>query len=150
MSQALRGLAWNALDPGVDLSNTIITILYAPPGAWSHGLLWGADTVKIPRDDTTFTPATTMVMSPNTLVGGVRDGVSAPSSWYSVALKGATEDEAITTLLRNGVHGEMALAPFTSTTGGAMPAGTLIFPADPTTASRARRRRQVGRHVVRA
>jgi hypothetical protein len=133
MSQALRGLAWNALSAGTDIE-TRITTLYASPAAWSHGLLWGADTVEIPRD-ATFAPATTLISETNSLTGGVRGGVDAAASWYSVTLKGLNEDKAILGLLRSGVYGEMAEEPFTSTTGGDMPAGTLIFPADKTTAA---------------
>ena len=42
MAQAHRGLAETALGIGVDVSSRI-GILYAPPAAWSHGYLWGAD-----------------------------------------------------------------------------------------------------------
>ena len=49
MTQAHRGLANTALGIGDDVSASI-TQLYAPPGAWSHGYLWGADIVTIPRD----------------------------------------------------------------------------------------------------
>ena len=56
MDQAHRGLADTALGPGVDVSSRI-SVLYAPPGAWSHGYLWGADVVRIP-DDAVFTPDT--------------------------------------------------------------------------------------------
>ena len=150
MSQALRGLAWNVFDPGVDLSNTQTTVLYSPPGAWSHGLLWGADTVKIPRGDASFTPQTNVVFAPNQLVGGVRDGVAAPSDWYAVTLKGATEDKAVVGLLKSGIDGAMATQAFTSTTGGAMPAGTLIFPADKATAAALDAAGKSARHVVRA
>ncbi len=134
MAQALRGLAWNVFSAGTDIE-TRITQLYASPAAWSHGLLWGADTVEIPRDDATFTPATTSIDSVNELVGGVRDGVDAPADFYSVSLKGVTEDKAILALLRSGVSAQLAEEPFTSTTGGEMPAGSLIFPADSQTAA---------------
>ena len=134
MAQALRGLAWNVFSAGTDIE-TRITQLYASPAAWSHGLLWGADTVEIPRDDATFTPATTSTDSVNELVGGVRDGVDAPADFYSVSLKGVTEDKAILALLRSGVSAQLAEEPFTSTTGGEMPAGSLIFPADSQTAA---------------
>ncbi len=48
MTQAFRGLADTALSVGVDISNDI-SILYAPPAAWSHGYLWGADVVTWSR-----------------------------------------------------------------------------------------------------
>ena len=48
MNQARRGLADTALAIGVDISSQI-SRLYAPPGAWSHGYLWGADVRDDPR-----------------------------------------------------------------------------------------------------
>ena len=129
MNQALRGIAWNALSAGVDISGTKITTLYASPGAWSHGLCWGADVVEIPRGDATFTPTTAVVTSTSALVGGVRDGVGAPSDWYSVTLRGVHEYPAIRSLLNSGIKAKMAETSFVSTTGGTMPAGTLIFSA---------------------
>jgi len=134
MSQALRGLAWNALSAGTDIE-TRITTLYASPAAWSHGLLWGADTIEIPRDDATFTPSANLIFDTNSLEGGVRGGVDAPADFYSVTLKGVNEDKAVLALLRSGVNGLIAEEPFTSTTGGATSAGSLIFPADSTTAT---------------
>ena len=53
MNQALRGLAWDALAGGTDIQGRI-SILYASPAAWSHGLVWGADTFEVPRNDATF------------------------------------------------------------------------------------------------
>jgi hypothetical protein len=135
MNQALRGLAWNALAPGVDIVDRIST-LYSPPAAWSEGLVLGADTVEVPRADTAFAPKTTLVMAPNALSGGVRGGVDAASSWYSASLKGVRECKAVLALLKDGVLAEMAEEPFNSTTGGPMPAGTLIFPADAATATK--------------
>ena len=130
MDQALRGIALTALSAGQDISERI-TQLYAPPGAWSHGYLWGADIVEVPDDDPSFTPHTNPIVAPNELRGGVRGG--GPSDWYSVTLRGAAEVRAVLDLLRDGVDGEVAEAGFTSTTGGATPAGSLIFPNDPAT-----------------
>jgi hypothetical protein len=48
MAQAHRGLAETSLGIGVDVSSRI-GILYAPPAAWSHGYLWGADTLQVPN-----------------------------------------------------------------------------------------------------
>ena len=55
--------------------------------------------------------------------------------WYSVSLKGVREFNVIMDLLKDGVRGEIAEEPFDSTTGGRMPAGSLIFPADDATAA---------------
>ncbi|MGH2691791.1 MAG: M14 family zinc carboxypeptidase, partial [Actinomycetota bacterium] len=134
MNQALRGIALTALSAGQDISSRI-TQLYASPAAWSHGLLWGADVIEIPRGDPAFAPATTPIGTPSALLGGVRDGTDAPSDWYSVTLRGVSEYGAIQELLRGGMDGEIAEESFTSTTGGSMPAGTMIFPADPATAA---------------
>ena len=132
MNQALRGLALTALDAGQDVSNRI-NQLYAPPGAWSHGTLWGADTVEVAHGDGTFAPSTTPVSAPNALVGGVRDGTSAASDFYSLTIRGWREYATIAGLLHSGVLGEVAEASFTSTTGGLSPAGTLLFPNDAST-----------------
>jgi hypothetical protein len=134
MNQALRGLAWNAFAAGTDIESKI-SILYASPAAWSHGLLWGADTFEIPRGDASFTPNANLIQGTNSLAGGVRDGVDAPADFYSVTLKGVPEDKAVLGLLADGVNGYIAEEPFTSTTGGPSPAGTLIFPADAKTAA---------------
>ena len=60
MAQPRRGLADTALSIGVDVSPRIQR-LYAPPAAWSHGYLWGADTVTIP-DGARFSPRTDEVL----------------------------------------------------------------------------------------
>lgn len=135
MNQPLRGLAREALAPGLDISSRI-TLLYASPSAWSLALVLGADVVEVPRGDASFAPATSVVSSTNELLGGVRDGIAEPADWYCVTLKGVREFRAIMDLLNEGVRGEIAEVPFDSTTGGRMPAGTLIFPADDTTAAR--------------
>lgn len=127
MNQAFRGLALTSLSAGQDISSRIQD-LYAPPGAWSHGLLWGADVVEVPRGDASFNPAATTITAPTPLNGGVRGGTTAAADFYSVTLRGPREVSAVLGLLRSGVTGELAEAPFTSTTGGATPAGSLIFP----------------------
>jgi hypothetical protein len=134
MSQALRGLAWNALAAGTDIESGI-SILYASPAAWSHGLLWGADTVEVPRDDATFKPMTKPIGSPNSLTGGIVGGVNAPADFYAVQLKGVHEDQAVLGVLKSGITGELAEAPFTSLSGNQLPAGSLIFPATKATAA---------------
>ena len=126
MSQALRGLAWNAFAAGTDIESKI-SILYASPAAWSHGLLWGADTFEVPRDDASFSPSAELVH---------------PTAWPEASVAAS---RAVRLLLRHpqgrargqgrpgparrGVNGYIAEEPFTSTTGGPMPAGTLIFAA---------------------
>jgi hypothetical protein len=123
LDQALRGIALTALSLGQDVSDRI-TQLYAPPGAWSHGFLWGADVVEIPRD-ASFNPATTAIGAVNPLQGGVRD---ATAPWHAVTLQGTAEAKAVLDLLRDGIDGEVAEAAFTTSTGAQMPAGSLIFP----------------------
>ena len=54
MNQPLRGLASPHSAAGIDYSPRI-NQLYAPPGGWSHGLMWGADTVEVPNG-ATFAP----------------------------------------------------------------------------------------------
>ena len=124
MDQALRGLAYTTLSAGQDISERI-TQLYAPPGAWSHGLLWGADVVEIP-DGPGFSASTTPISAPNALEGGV---VAGPADWYAVTLRGVGEVRAILDLLRSGVDGEVAEEPFISASAGSMPAGSLLFSA---------------------
>ena len=104
MAQALRGLAWNALSVGADISGTKITTLYATPAVWSHAAGWGADVVEVPQGDSSFVPTTNLVSDVNTLDGGMRDGVDAPSDWYAVALKGVHEYPAIRSLLNSGIE----------------------------------------------
>ena len=101
MNQALRGLAHTALSIGVDVSPRINT-LYAPPGAWSHGFLWGADVVPIP-DGVTFNPhpVTKPVAGPAALGGGVEAGAATS---YALKIDSATAVRALNTLTRDGVR----------------------------------------------
>jgi hypothetical protein len=124
MDQALRGLAYTTLSAGQDISERI-TQLYAPPGAWSHGLLWGADVFEVP--DPAFAPSTTPITEPTTLAGGVAAG---EADSYAIALRGVGEVRAVLDLLRSDVDGEMAEESFTSVSAGEMPAGSLLFDAD--------------------
>src|ERR687892_1901176 len=123
MDQALRGIALTALSAGQDISDRI-TQLYAPPGAWSHGYLWGADVVEIPSG-ASFSPATAPIADVDTLQGGLRD---ATAPWHAVTLRGTAEVRAVLDLIRHEIDGEVAEAPFPTATGSAMPAGSLIFP----------------------
>ena len=79
MTQARRGLADTALGIGVDISSDIGQ-LFAPPAAWSHGFLWGADVVLIPREPS-FAPQTNRITKPSHLRGGVEPG--APTATRS-------------------------------------------------------------------
>jgi Zinc carboxypeptidase len=129
MRQAFRGFAYTALTAGQDISGRI-SQLYAPPGAWSHGSLWGADVVEIPAADASFNPTTTPVVDVNELQGGVRSG---PADWYTLTVRGTAELRAVLDVLRSGADGEVAEAAFTSVSAGSMPAGSVIFPDDAAT-----------------
>ena len=129
MDQPFRGLALTTLSAGQDVSDRI-TQLYAPPGAWSHGLLWGADTLEVAAGDKLFKPTTVPITSPNTLSGGVRNGTA---EWYALTLRGPLEVSAVVSVLGSGIDGELAEEPFTTLSAGTMPAGSLIFPNDPDT-----------------
>jgi hypothetical protein len=124
MEQARRGLAETALSIGVDVSPRINT-LYAPPGAWSHGYLWGADVVTIPRD-APFAPRTKAIAEPNELSGGAEDGAA---DRYALEVDSPTAVRALNALVASGVSAELALAAFEASTGGTLPAGSAIFPA---------------------
>jgi len=140
MDQAFRGLAYTALAAGQDISDRI-SQLYAPPGAWSHGLLWGADVVEIAED--AFNPRTSPIHGVNRLRGGVRRGGRA--DWYATTVRGVHEVRAIVDLLRRGIDGGVAEEPFRSSSAGRMPAGSLIFPDDRGTVRALRRAgRQAG------
>ena len=127
MAQAHRGLAETALGIGVDVSSRI-GILYAPPAAWSHGYLWGADVLQVPSG-VPFTAKTTQpIAKPVVLGGGVESGAA---DYYALEIDSATAVRTLNTLLTGGLTAKLATAPFTS--GGAgFPAGTVLF--DDTTA----------------
>jgi hypothetical protein len=125
MNQALRGLADTALGPGVNVSSRI-SIHYAPPGAWSHGYLWGADTVSIP-DAASFAPKTKPTDSVSNTPGGVAAATNATA--FALALDSATAVRTLNGLLADGVTAELATVPFTNATGEQMPAGTVLLPA---------------------
>jgi Zinc carboxypeptidase len=129
MNQALRGFAFTALTIGQDISSRIGT-LYAPPGAWSLGWIWGADVVEIPAGDASFSPATKVARRPKVLDGGVRRG---RTDWYAIELASPAAVRTVNEVLRAGIDGEVAESAFTSTTGGLMPAGSAIFGNDPAT-----------------
>jgi Zinc carboxypeptidase len=128
MTQAHRGLADTALSIGTNISG-LIGQLYAPPGAWSHGYLWGADTLVIPRN-ADFAPITNRVTKSSHLLGGVEPGTADA---YVLAIDSPTAVRTLNTLLGSGIPAQLALASFTNPTGEILPAGSAIFAADPAT-----------------
>jgi hypothetical protein len=123
MAQPRRGLADTALSIGVDISPRIQR-LYAPPAAWSHGYLWGADTITIP-DGAQFSPRTEAIRQPNRLSGGVESG---PATAYTLEIDSPTAVRALNDVLAKGAQASLALASF-----GAGPAGTAVFGTDQAT-----------------
>ena len=133
MNQALRGLALTALTAGQDISRADQPALRAArrlePRATS-----GAPTSSRSPAVTTFTPATTAITAPSAARPAASAAAQAPRPTGTRSrCAGRARCARSSRLLRSGVAGEMAEAPFTSTTGGAMPAGTLIFPNDAST-----------------
>jgi Zinc carboxypeptidase len=128
MSQAHRGLADTALGIGADISADI-TRLYAPPAAWSHGYLWGADIVRVSRD-TAFAPMTNRILKASHLLGGVEAGTATR---YALSIDSPTAVRTLNTLMDDGLTAELALEPLTSASGATIPTGSVIFAADPAT-----------------
>ncbi|OGO39017.1 MAG: hypothetical protein A2W35_15250 [Chloroflexi bacterium RBG_16_57_11] len=128
MTQAHRGLADTALSIGTNISG-LIERLYAPPGAWSHGYLWGADTLVIPRE-ANFAPITNRVTKSSHLLGGVEPGVAGA---YVLAIDSPTAVRTLNALLAGGTPAQLAMASFISPDGATLPAGSAIFAADPAT-----------------
>jgi len=124
MDQALRGLANTLLSVGDDISDRV-TQLYAPPGAWSNGFLWGADVVTIPRSPV-FKPSTKPVNKPGNVKGGVRPG---KSSSYALPIDSVAAVRTINDLVGAGVSAEFATESFEDHSGATLPAGSVIFPA---------------------
>ena len=124
MTQPRRGLADTALSIGVDVSSRIAR-LYAPPGSWSHGYLWGADVYTIP-DGPTFGPWKHELKKPAKLKGGLERG---SATHYALEIDSATAVRTLNELLSAGVDGQLATAPFTSASGASLPAGTIVFSA---------------------
>jgi hypothetical protein len=123
MDQALRGLADTALGPGVDVSDRI-GVLYAPPGAWSHGELWGADVVTIP-DGAAFAPKTKQTSTVGTTPGVVEGAAGANA--FALDLDSPTAVRAVNSLLADGHTARLASVPFTDSLGDQHPAGTVLF-----------------------
>ena len=127
MAQAHRGLAETALGIGVDVSSRI-GILYAPPAAWSHGYLWGADVLQVPNGVPLAAKTTQPIAKPVVLGGGVESGAA---DYYALEIDSATAVRTLNALLKGGLTAKLATAPFTSG-GASFPAGTVLF--DDTTA----------------
>ena len=146
MAQARRGLADTALRIGVDISDRI-GVLYAPPAAWSHGYLWGADVVTIERD-APFAPAVEEVFRTSRIVtGGVEPGAAAA---YALEIDSPTAVRTLNGLVADGVAAELAVSPLTSASGETVPAGTAVFGADTVTRNRlAATGRQTGLRFLR-
>jgi hypothetical protein len=132
MTQARRGLADTALRLGVDVSDRI-SILYAPPAAWSHGYLWGADIDTIARDASGFAPITNRVLEPSHIGGGGVD--PGPADRYALKIDSPSATELLNALVSDGMPAKLALEPFASS-AGMLPAGTALFAADPATKTR--------------
>jgi Zinc carboxypeptidase len=123
LDQALRGLANTMLSVGDDISDRV-TQLYAPPGAWSNGFLWGADVVTIGRDQR-FSPATARVRRASRVKGGVRSGRGVA---YALENDSVAAVKTINALVGSGVQGQLATEAFESRSGDTLPAGSVIFP----------------------
>jgi hypothetical protein len=124
MDQARRGLADTALSIGVDVSDRI-NRLYAPPGAWSHGFLWGADVVTIP-EGSSFEPDAKPISGPSPLDGGIDAGAA---DGYALEVDSPTAVRALNELVGGGASAELAMESFTSANGEELAAGSAIFPA---------------------
>jgi Zinc carboxypeptidase len=122
IAQPRRGLLDTALSLGLDISDRI-SILYAPPAAWTHGYLWGADVVTV-EDGARFSPRTERVNKPNGLDGGLEGGKRAGDGW-TLRVNSPTAVRALNALVRDGVDAGLALTAFA---GG--PAGTVVFGDD--------------------
>jgi Zinc carboxypeptidase len=125
MAQPRRGLANTALGIGDDVSSSI-NQLYAPPAAWSHGYLWGADIVTIPRNSDDFYPDRREIKKPARLSGGVDKG---KADRYVLEIDSATAVRTLNELVGSGVTAQIALTPFNGT-AGLLAAGSAVFAAD--------------------
>ena len=121
LNQSLRALGNTMLDVGDDISDRV-TELYAPPGAWSNGFLWGADVVTIGRNSR-FSPNTRAVEETDPVEGGVRSG---RSDWLALEVDSRTAVRTANELIGDGVPARLALEPF-ETRSGDLPAGSILF-----------------------
>jgi Zinc carboxypeptidase len=124
MQQPHRGLVETTLSVGVDISAEIGQ-LYAPPAAWSHGYLWGADIVQIPKG-TRFHVKTDRIKRPGRLDGGVE--IAWKTSFYALRMNSPTAVRTLNALLGDGVPAKIATQQIT-VGGRTYPAGSAIFDA---------------------
>jgi Zinc carboxypeptidase len=124
MDQARRGLADTALGIGQDVSDRI-SRLYAPPGAWSHGYLWGADVATIP-EGSSFDPHAKPISRPSRLDGGIDAGAA---DGYALEIDSATAVRTLNQLVGAGAAADFAMESFISADGESLAAGSAIFPA---------------------
>jgi Zinc carboxypeptidase len=127
MDQTRRGLIDTALGIGQDISQQI-SILYAPPGAWSHGYLWGADVITVP-DGARFRADTEGIRRPNRLDGGIAKGGKGRVVGYALEVDSPTAVRAANGLIAGGLAAELATESFSTSSGGTAATGSLIFPA---------------------
>jgi Zinc carboxypeptidase len=124
MDQALRALGNTMLDVGDDISDRVAR-LYAPPGAWSNGFLWGADVVRIERGRR-FSPSTSSVRRTDKVEGGVKKG---DADWYALEVDSRTAVRTVNELVADGARAQLATEAF-ETRSGEMPAGSVLFSED--------------------
>jgi Zinc carboxypeptidase len=124
LDQALRALANTMLDVGDDISDRV-TELYAPPGAWSNGFLWGADVVRIERGRR-FSPSTSSVKRSDRVDGGLKSG---RADWYALEVDSPTAVRTVNQLVADGARAQLATEAF-ETRHGEMPAGSVLFSED--------------------
>ena len=122
IAQPRRGLLDTAMSIGVDISDRI-GILYAPPAAWSHGYLWGADVVTVDDGDR-FTPKTTGSTSRTSSRAASSPGRARPRATCSRSTRRPPCG-------RSTRSSATASTPVSrSRRSAAAPAGTAVFGAD--------------------
>ena len=137
MNQAHRGLAETSLGIGVDVSSRI-GILYAPPAAWSHGYLWGADVIQVPHGVPFTAPTTAPIAKPTKFDGGVESG---EAEYYALALNSATAVRTLNSLLEQRPDGEARARAVHDARRARVPGGHGAVPVRPGDEEDDRRRR---------
>ncbi len=99
---------------GQDISDKI-GMLYAPPGAWSHGFLWGADVVEIP-DGAKFNPDD-QAMSGRSGTRPVASNGRRNAAAFALEVDSPTAVRTLNALLKSGQTAQLATAPFTNALG---------------------------------